>query len=441
MVVSIAEASKKTKSDKYKNIELFSKVLHLVESNYYEEVDTEKLIHGGIKGMLKTLDPHTNFLPPKIFKEFRTETQGKFGGLGIEVTMQDGLLMVVTPIDDTPAMKAGVEAGDKIVKIDGSSTKGLSLQEAVSKMRGKPGSKVKLTVMRPGAKKFIDIDIKRAVIKVRPVKHALMEKGIGYVRLSNFQERSAKEIKNAIKKIEKSGKLKGLILDLRSNPGGLLDQAVDVSNLFVDDGIIVSTRARREDGKEVRYAKKGIARNDFAMAVLVNGSSASASEIVAGALKDHKRAIIMGEKTFGKGSVQTVIEVGKDMGIKLTIAQYYTPLGTSIQAKGIEPDILLSNYDPEKLDEAKIKVKWRREADLEQHLDSDDGSGERKASDKGKNEDDQIAAQKKIRRRFDPKEDYQVQEAVRYLKAYAILSTKNTKEEDKSIAKGVPSDE
>jgi len=429
-----ANGQKSSDDDRYKNLELFNKVLHLIETNYYEEVDSKKLIYGGIQGMLSALDPHTSFLPPDVFKEFKSETQGKFGGLGIEVSLEDGVIVVISPIDDTPAMKAGILGGDRILQIDGKNTKGVSLHEAVNLMRGKPGSKIKLTVQRAGHKKPMDFEIVRAVIQVKPVKSAMIEPGFGFIRLSSFQERSAVEIKAALQKLEKNGKLKGLVLDLRSNPGGLLDEAVDVANLFIDEGVIVSTRTRREEGREIRYAKKGVARLDFPMVTLVNGSSASASEIVAGALKDHGRSVIMGERSFGKGSVQTVVELGKDIGVKLTIAQYFTPSGTSIQAKGIEPDIHLANYDPEKLEDAKIDIQWRREKDLKQHLENANGDDEEdgpiakpKKEDKSKKEN--------LVKKFEPKSDHQVKQAVSYLKAYQLIS--RTQEASKSdVAKG-----
>lgn len=407
--------------NRYKNLELFNRVLHLVETSYYKETKSEDLIYGAIRGMLETLDPHSAFLGPDIYNDFKRDTKGQFGGLGIEVTQEDGLLMVISPIDDTPAMEAGLQAGDRIMEIDEKSTKGMSLQDAVKIMRGPTGSKVELAIWRPGEKKWRRITITRELIKVVAVKKNLLEPGYGYLRLSKFQQNAASQMKKAIGELEKKKELQGLILDLRFNPGGLLDQAVEVANLFIDEGAIVSTRTRDPDVRKIRYAKKGLARTDFPLVVLVNGSSASAAEIVAGALKDHRRALVMGEKTFGKGSVQTVIEMGEKVALKLTVAQYYTPNDISIQAKGIEPDIRLVNYDPDKLEKAKIKVDWKREKDLDRHLENGEdkpADSDRSESEAGQEEDEKLRA---VRRRLDPSNDPQVAQALRYLKSHQLF--------------------
>jgi carboxyl-terminal processing protease len=439
-------------TERYENLELFQKVLHFVETNYVDPVKNKDLIYGAIKGMLETLDPHSNFLPPEIFKDMKIDTSGKFGGLGIEIGMKDNVLTVIAPIEDTPAWKAGVKPNDRIVKIDGESTKGLTLVEAVSKMRGKKDSAVVLSIYREGFDKIRDIKLTRAVIKIQSVKSDMIDPGYGYVRLTNFNESAAQDIKKAIQGLQKQSPLRGLVLDLRTNPGGLLDQAVDVSSLFVDDGVVVSTIGRNKDQKEIRYAKKGDAFKDFPMAILVNSSTASAAEIVAGALQDHHRAVIMGQPTFGKGSVQTVIELGPDIGLKLTIARYYTPSGRSIQEKGVQPDITLDDFDPKLLADARRKGEVFRERDLKGHMVNTDGETDAVASTDSsarpefkKEELDALSKQngKKSKKKptstttpsliptvaddemtplkMDPKEDYQVREAVNYLRSFDVF--------------------
>lgn len=422
-------------NDRYKNLELFQKVLHFIEQNYVEEVKNDTLIKGAIKGMMETLDPHSNFLPPDIFKDIKIDTSGKFGGVGFEITVQDNILTVVAPIDDTPAWRAGLKPGDRIVRIENESTKGLSLVEAVAKMRGKKGSSVKLTIYRQGFEKFKDVTLTRELIKIRSVKFETLENGYGYVRLTQFNESAAADVKNAIDTLAKKAPLKGLVFDLRTNPGGLLDQAVDISSLFIPEGVIVSTIGRNKNQKEVKHAKPGMAYKEFPLAVLVNSSTASAAEIVAGALQDHKRAVIMGQPTFGKGSVQSVIELGNEMGLKLTIARYYTPNGRSIQEKGMIPDILLDEYDPKLLAKAKIKREAQREKDLKGHIVNEDKAesetpeeftteeleyiskkkeeGEGKSSTKDKEEMTPM--------KYNPKEDYQVQSALSFLKSYDVF--------------------
>ena len=421
-------------NDRYKNLELFQKVLHFIEQNYVEEVKNDTLIRGAIKGMMETLDPHSNFLPPDIFKDIKIDTSGKFGGVGFEITVQDNILTVVAPIDDTPAWRAGLKSGDRIVRIEGESTKGLSLVEAVAKMRGKKGSSVKLTIYRTGFDKFKDITLTRELIKIRSVKSELLENGYGYVRLTQFNESAASDVKEAVDAMNKKTPLKGLVFDLRTNPGGLLDQAVDISSLFINEGVIVSTIGRNKSQKEVKHAKPGMAFKDFPVAILVNSSTASAAEIVAGALQDHKRAVVMGQPTFGKGSVQSVIELGNDMGLKLTIARYYTPSGRSIQEKGVMPDILLDEYDPKLLAKAKIKRDAQREKDLKGHM-----VNEEKANDvpeefttdeletigkKKEDSDSKSSAKDKedmTPMKHNPKEDYQVQSALSFLKSYDVF--------------------
>ncbi len=403
-------------NSKYDDIALFGRVINFIEKQYVDKVNTKELVHGAIKGMLETLDPHSNFMPSDIYTQLKTDTAGKFGGLGIEVWVnKDGVLTVVTPMEGTPAWKAGIKPGDKIMKIDGSSTKGMSIVEATSKIRGAVGSEVKFSVAREGQPKLIEFKMKRVMIDVKSVKSEMLAGGYGYIKLNHFQEKSSQEVKSALAKLEKKEKLAGLVLDLRNNPGGLLDEAVEVVNLFVDSGVIVSTIGRDKDDKDVKHARSGVARLDFPLVVLVNGSSASAAEIVAGALKDHKRALIAGQRTFGKGSVQTVIPLAEDVGLKLTIARYYTPSGISIQAKGIEPDIVLDDLDPEQMKKLRKKVRSLSEADLKNHIEAEN---ERAGKGEKDEEDEKLAMASKdaLPRSLDPKDDYQVQQALNYLK-------------------------
>jgi carboxyl-terminal processing protease len=359
----------------------FTDVFARIKSDYVEAVDDKKLITEAINGMLTGLDPHSAYLDPDAFKDLQVGTQGEFGGLGIEVGMEDGFVKVVSPIEDTPAFRAGVKSGDLIVKLDDTPVKGMTLNDAVKLMRGKPGSTIKLTISRKGVDKPVVLTLTRAVIKIRSVKYKMLDPGYGYVRITQFQEHTGELLTEALQKLYKENKdpLKGLILDLRNDPGGLLNSAVAVTAAFVKpDSLVVYTEGRTEDAKMRLTASRehylrGI-QPDFLkklpegvknvpMVVLVNGGSASASEIVAGALQDHKRAVIMGTQTFGKGSVQTILPVGNGTAIKLTTARYFTPNGRSIQAKGIEPDIVVE--DPAMPSDEGFGV---READLQRHL-------------------------------------------------------------------------
>lgn len=412
-------------SEKYNDVALFSRVLSFVEQQYVKEVDAKKLVHGGIKGMLESLDPHSAFLPPEVYNQMKNDTSGKFGGLGIEIWVgDDGLLTIVHPMEDTPAWAAGIKPGDKIIRIDGEATKGLSLIEAVTKMRGKVGSPIRLTIYREANDEVKEFTITRSIIKVKSVQAQMLEENFAYIRLNHFQEKSAQELRTALEKMEKAADkpgLQGLVLDLRNNPGGLLDEAVDVANLFIDDGVIVSTIGRDSAQKEVRKAKSGLAKKELPVAVLVNGNSASAAEIVAGALKDHNRALILGSRTFGKGSVQTVIPLNDNMGLKLTIALYYTPGGVSIQAKGITPHVALDDVDPEIFAKAKRKGNFLREADLRNHFE-DEGEQNRKGRTIGDYADKRPAKEEKPKSesgdRVDPTKDYQVQQAISYLRSF-----------------------
>jgi len=329
----------------YENIEVFTNVLALVQKNYVDPVTTKQLIDGAITGMLNALDPHSAYLPPDLYKELQVDTRGSFGGLGIEITLRNNVLTVVSPIEDTPAYKAGVKSGDQIIKIEDEFTKDMPLVEAVKKMRGPKGTKIHLTLRREGVLNLIDLILTREVIKIQSVKSHLLEKGYGYLRITQFQERTDDDLQHALSTLEKEngGALSGVVLDLRNNPGGLLTQAVKVSDEFIDSGLVVYTDGRLENQKQKYFAHKAGSHTDFPMTVLVNGGSASASEIVAGCLQDHKRALVLGTQTFGKGSVQTILPLEESAAIRLTTARYYTPNGRSIQATGITPDIVVDS--------------------------------------------------------------------------------------------------
>jgi len=331
--------------DAYENIEVFTNVLTLVQRNYVDPVTTKQLIEGAITGMMAALDPHSAYLPPESYRELQVDTRGTFGGLGIEITIRNNVLTVVAPIEDTPAYRAGIRSGDQIIKIDDELTKDLSLVEAVRRMRGPAGTKVRLTIRREGVAKPIELTLTREIIKIQSVKARLLEKGYAYVRITQFQERTDDDLQKALAKLEQDngGPLQGLVLDLRNNPGGLLTQAIKVTDEFIDSGLVVYTDGRLETQKQKYFAHKAGSHTDFPMIVLVNGGSASASEIVAGALQDHKRALVLGTQTFGKGSVQTILPLDENSAIRLTTARYYTPKGRSIQATGITPDIVLEN--------------------------------------------------------------------------------------------------
>ncbi len=372
--------------DTYRNLEVFSNVLNIVQKNYVEDVDVQELIQGAIKGMLSSLDPHSTYMKPDDFKELKVETKGSFTGIGIEITMKDGILTVVSPIEGTPAFKKGLRAGDKIIKIKKESTSDLTLMQAVKKLRGPKGTSVTISIHRKGWTNLKRVTIVRDVIPLQSVKSKFLDPGYGYIRVINFQSKTTRDFIKALKDLKAEETIKGLIIDLRNNPGGLLDQAVKVADIFLEDGVIVSTKGRIKDQNMIFKAHKNGDRHDFPMVVLVNEGSASASEIVAGALQDQKKAIVMGAKTFGKGSVQTVIPMSNGAGLRLTTARYYTPNGISIQAKGITPDILVATEVFKKDSNGKLKkMKFLREKDLKRHikngeepeeenLDEDDGA-------------------------------------------------------------------
>jgi len=333
------EKSFSENSDIYKKIDIFSEVLKKINDDYVDEVDQSKGMDAAINGLLQSLDPYSAYMSPESFESMQTETSGKFGGLGIEVGMESGVVKVISPIDNTPASKAGLKAGDYIVKINGVQVQGKSLMESVDLMRGLVGSSIEITVRRKGVKKALIFNITREIIQVQSVKSELIGDNIGYIRLTSFNENSSKQIKQKIEKISKDKDLKGYILDLRNNPGGLLSQAIKISDFFLENGEIVSTKSRKISENRKWFAKKGDITDGKTLIVLINYGSASASEIVAGALKDHKRAIILGENSYGKGSVQSIIPLKNKGAIRLTIAKYYLPSGKSISEVGVTPDI------------------------------------------------------------------------------------------------------
>ncbi|WP_440911368.1 S41 family peptidase [Candidatus Pelagibacter sp.] len=326
-------------NDIYKKIDLFGEVLEKINKEYVDEINQSDSMDSAINGLLQSLDPYSAYMPPEVFNEMQTETSGEFGGLGIEVSMEAGVVKVISPIDDTPASRAGIKAGDYIVKIEDTQVQGKTLSEAVDLMRGPVGSNIELTVRRRGEKKALTFNITREIIKIQSVKADLLEKDIGYIRLTSFNENSSKQIEDKIEELEKDQDISAYILDLRNNPGGLLSQAIKISDFFLDNGEIVSTKSRQPSENRKWFAKKGDLTKGKTLLVLINYGSASASEIVAGALKDHKRAIILGENSFGKGSVQSIIPLKNKGAIRLTVAKYYLPSGKSISEVGVSPDI------------------------------------------------------------------------------------------------------
>ena len=336
----------------YKKIDLFGEVLEKINKEYVDEINQSDSMDSAINGLLQSLDPYSAYMSPEIFNEMQTETSGEFGGLGIEVSMESGVVKVISPIDDTPASRAGIKAGDYIVKIDDTQVQGKSLSEAVDLMRGPVGSGIELTVRRRGEKKALTFTIIREIIEIKSVKADTLEKNIGYIRLTSFNENSAKQIEKEIKKLENNKEIKSYILDLRNNPGGLLSQAIKISDFFLDNGEIVSTKSRKPSENRKWFANQGDLTNGKSIIVLINYGSASASEIVAGALKDHKRAILLGENSYGKGSVQSIIPLKNEGAIRLTVAKYYLPSGKSISEVGVSPDIEIE----EETEEFRIKT-------------------------------------------------------------------------------------
>ncbi len=423
----MAEEAPKNTAETYRLLNLFGDVFERVRADYVEESSDEKLIESAIAGMLASLDPHSSYLNAKNYSDMQVQTRGRFGGLGIEVTMENGLVKVVSPIDDTPAFRAGMKPGDLISQIDGEAVMGLTLAEAVDKMRGEVGTDIKLMVLREGVDPF-EVTITRAIIKIRSVRSRLEGK-IGYVRITSFSAQAHLGVRKAIAEFrtEIGNDLQGLVLDLRNNPGGLLDQAVSVSDDFLEQGEIVSTRSRKAEDTQRYNARPGDLTNGLPIVVLINGGSASASEIVAGALQDHNRAIILGTKSFGKGSVQTIIPVSGQGAMRLTTARYYTPSGNSIQGVGIVPDI---NVGLAKIEEI-TQPKGRSEADLRGALDNGLDDGEKDAEDKDaedKDAEDKDAVRKdgdKIKAAAAAADgDYQLSRALDLIRGVAMFSKK-----------------
>ena len=387
----------------YNYLKFLGETIEKIKSDYVDDVKNKELVESAIDGMLSSLDPHSSFLNADSLKQMKIQTKGAFGGLGIEVTMENGFVKVISPIDDTPAYKAGIKAGDYITHLDGKSVIGLNLNEAVDKMRGPVGTKLKVTIGRSNQEAF-DVTIKRDIIKISSVKSKL-EEDVGYIRITTFSEQTSKSTKDAIKKFKKEKNLRGYVLDLRNNPGGLLDQAVSVSDLFLEKGEIVSTRGKNSKNPEMYKAKSGDIIDGKPLVVIINGGSASASEIVAGALQDHKRAILLGTRSFGKGSVQTIIPVKPYGALRMTTAKYFTPSGRSIQKTGIEPDIVVEERELKKTDNKKIS----REEDLKGAL--------KNPSNKDKKEEENKEMSDEI-------EDFQLSRALDLVRGISLYNTK-----------------
>ncbi len=405
---AVGQSASANEDSDYQTLELFTDVLSIIRKSYVEEVDLTELVYGAIRGMLVTLDPHSSFLSPEMYQEMKDDTHGEFGGLGIEITIKDDVLTIVSPIEDTPAFKAGLKAGDQIIRIDDRPTKDMEIMEAVRLMRGPKGQPIDLTIWREGFEKPKLYTIFRDIIQLQSVKSRILQTGYGYVRLAQFQARTAADLQAQLAGLQKTNQqpLKGLILDLRNNPGGLLDQAVAVSDLFLSEGLIVYTEGR-EEGSQLRFnAQEQGTEQNYPLVVLINGGSASASEIVAGALHDHDRAVILGERSFGKGSVQTVIPLGDQSGLRLTTARYFTPSGISIQARGITPDIVV----PQLTINGENNGRTLREKDLENHFQPPSAASPDEPADE---------AQSQLTN--EDKKDYQLLRALDLLKGLEIL--------------------
>ncbi len=419
--LSFAESAQNDKNEAEKQQSLpleqlrnFSDIFARIKSDYVEQVGDKELLENAIRGMLSGLDPHSTYLDPEEYKELRIGTTGQFGGLGIQVGMEGGVVKVISPIDDTPAFKAGIKAGDLIIRLDGKLVKDMTLNDAVKLMRGKPGTSIELSIFRKGEDDALKFKIKRAIIKVKSVKSNLLEPGFAYVRVSTFQSKTSQHLEDAINKLVEKNKapLNGLILDLRNNPGGVLNAAAEVSDLFIEKGKLVYTKGRIKDSYFEFNARAGDILNKAPMVVLINGGSASASEIVAGALQDHKRAVVMGEKSFGKGSVQTIQELRNGGAVKFTTARYFTPNGRSIQAEGIEPDIILENM--KMTEQHRNGLRQLKESDLSGHISNPNGKKAAKNAKKTKKVENEVL--KKLH------SDYKIHEALNLLKGMHILS-------------------
>lgn len=415
-------------ADRYEKLRLFTEVLSVVERSYVEKTETKDLIYSAIKGMMRSLDPHSAFLTPNDYKEMQVDTKGEFGGLGIQISIRDNVLTIIAPIEDTPAWRAGIKSGDKIIKIDDESTKDMTLYDAVSRMRGAKGTKVTISIMREGVKGLTDYPIVRDIIKIKSVKSKVLQDDIGYVKIVQFQERTARDLSKALKELSTKGVI-ALVLDLRNNPGGLLNSAVAVTSRFLPPGkLVVYIKSR--DGEKAEYKTSGVDKQfELPMVVLVNQGSASASEIVAGALKDWKRSVILGVKTFGKGSVQSVVPLSDGAGLRLTTARYYTPNGITIQSTGITPDITVKLAPGDGQKEHPVL----REKDLKGHLMNDqNGEADAKKPEKKKPEKAVLAP-------VSEEEDAQLQRAIDLLKTWTIFKELSTAEPIEAAPQSVPS--
>lgn len=428
--------------DSYDELETFTNILTIVQKNYVEEVGTQELMEGAVNGMLASLDPHSAYLTPELYKELQVDTKGSFGGLGIEITNRSGVLTVVSPIEDTPAFRAGIQPGDQIVKIEDELTKDMSLMDAVKLMRGPRGTDITISIRREGLADFLEMTLTRENIQIESVKSKSLGNGYGYIRITQFQERTGPAVIEALAALNETaeGDLEGLILDLRNDPGGLLSQAVQVSDAFLDSGMIVYTDGRLENQKQKYFARKAGSHTEFPMIVLVNGGTASAAEIVAGALQDHHRALVLGTETFGKGSVQTILPLDESSALRLTTARYYTPSGRSIQATGVVPDIYFENELPAgETAAARSEPLVLRESNLPKHLESGEpGSGEidagsESSADPESNEDADAdktsdqgpsdAADSRGLKLGEPGRDPQLDRAIELLKSWRVFRT------------------
>jgi len=417
--------SQKERELTYRKLELFSNILSILQENYVEEINTDKVIEGAINGLLRSLDPHSSYLTPQNFRELQNETQGSFTGIGIEITIKDGKLTVVSPIEDTPAYDAGVMANDIIVKIDDQFTEDMSPMEAIKKLRGPRGSEITISIHRQGWEELKEVTLTRDIIPVNSVRSLFIAPGIAYTRITNFQSHTTDDYLNALSNLKQHQDIRAILLDLRNNPGGLLNQAVSVADLFLNSGIIVYTKGRNEDQNMVFQAHPAGTHKSVPLIVLVNEGSASASEIVAGAIQDHNRGLILGTKTFGKGSVQTIIPLQGGAGLRMTTARYYTPSGRSIQVKGITPDVEVA-YSRQQIsndNEAEANT-YPREADLPNHFLPSDTQKSERAADALKKETNQLQQkndrEQSLRTRL--KEDNQVQIALNIIKGITLLT-------------------
>ena len=433
LAISVFAEEEKENQNAYNKLKVFSEIISLIESNYVETVKSDAMIEGAIRGMVKSLDPHTTYMPPATYKEMQVETTGKFGGLGIEISMRDGVLTVVSPIEETPAFRAGVKSGDKIIKIEDESTLDMTLQDAVSRLRGETGSPIKITIFRKSFKAPKEFTIVRDIIKVRSVVQKLYEEDIGYIKIRNFSKNTSGDLDQALADLGKKGITK-LILDVRNNPGGLLNQAVEVTDRFLNrENLIVYTKGRSNEQNMRFTSHDKVAGVNYPLIILVNGGSASASEIVAGALQDLNRAVVLGTPTFGKGSVQTIIPLSDGSALKLTTARYYTPSGRVIQENGIEPDIIvemepvkdIEEVDTDKDEESEEKTKLRRflrEKDLKKHLkgkSSIEGVDEESAEELEKESPEELEEVKELHE--DLRKDNQLQQAVSLLSGWEVM--------------------